>query len=110
MREGLGEAQGSSDELSSRPGFLCIVVCGSERGGKLPEKKLHNLLQAPFDDLAAEPSYYITRVQTFVEVRVLAQDRGFVVTMADGSEYRVTIAASWGVGADAWASEGPQPF
>ncbi len=82
MREGLGEAQDSSDELGSRLGFLCIVVWGSERGGKLPEKKLQNLLQAIFDDLAAEPSYYITRVQTFEEARVLTEDRGFVVTMA----------------------------
>ena len=41
------------------------------------------------DDLAAEPSYYITRVQTFEEARVLAEDRGLVVTMFDGSEYQV---------------------
>ncbi len=55
----------------------------------MPEKKLQNLLQAIFDDLAAEPSYYITRVQTFEEARVLTEDRGLVVTMADGSEIKL---------------------
>ena len=53
----------------------------------------------------------MTRVQTFEEARVLTEDRGLVVTMSDGSEYQVTIAASWGVGADAWGPlRGLSPF
>jgi hypothetical protein len=78
-------------------------VRGNERGGKLPEKKFQDLLQAILrDDLAAEPSYYITRVQTFEEAGVATEDGGLVVTVSDGSEYQVTIAESRGTEAGAW--------
>jgi hypothetical protein len=76
---------------------------GSERGGKVPEKKFQDLLQAILrDDLAAEPSYYIARVQTFEEAGVAAKDRGLVITMSDGSEYQVTISESRGTETGAW--------
>ena len=69
----------------------------SERGGTLPEKKLQDLLQAILrDDLEVEPSYYIAKVRTFEEAGVPTEKRGLVVTMSDGSEYRVTIAKSQG--------------
>jgi hypothetical protein len=69
----------------------------------LPEKKFQDLLQAILrDDLAAEPSYYITRVQTFEEAGVPAKDRGLVITMSDGSVYRVTISESRGTETGAW--------
>jgi hypothetical protein len=70
-------------------------VRGSERGGQVPEKKLQHLLQAILrDDLAVEPPYYITSVRTFEEAGVPSEDRGLVVTMADGSEYQITIVRS----------------
>ena len=76
---------------------------GNERGVKLPEKKFQDLLQAILrDDLAAEPLYYITRVQTFEEAGVPTEDAGLVVTMSNGSEYQVTIAESRGSEAGAW--------
>ena len=59
----------------------------------MPEKKFQDLLQAILrDDLEAEPSYYIIKVQTFTEAGVPTEDRGLVVTVSDGSEYQVTIA------------------
>jgi hypothetical protein len=70
-------------------------VWGSERGGKLPEKKLQDLLQAILrDDLEVEPPYYITSVRTFDEAGVPSEDRGLVVTMTDGSEFQITIVRS----------------
>ena len=61
----------------------------------MPEKKLQDLLQAMLrDDLEVEPSYYITSVQTFEEAGVPGEDRGLVVTMADGSEFQITIVRS----------------
>ena len=96
MRRGLGGDWGPrADELGSSRPFLCILVWGSERGGKLPEKKLQDLLQAILrDDLEVEPSYYIAKVRTFEETGVLTKKKGLVVTMSDGSEYQVTIAKS----------------
>ena len=96
MRQGLGGDRGPRvDKLGSRPTFLCILVRGSERGGQVPEKKLQHLLQAILrDDLAVEPPYYITSVRTFEEAGVPSEDRGLVVTMADGSEYQITIVRS----------------
>jgi hypothetical protein len=96
VRKGLGGDQDPrADELGSRPTFLCILVRGSERGGQVPEKKLQHLLQAILrDDLAVEPPYYITSVRTFEEAGVPSEDRGLVVTMADGSEYQITIVRS----------------
>ena len=71
----------------------------------MPEKKLQDLLQAILrDDLEVEPSYYIAKVRTFEEAGVPIEDRGLVVTMADGSEYQITIVESRGTGADAWGS------
>jgi hypothetical protein len=70
-------------------------LCGSERGGELPEKRFQDLLQAILrDDLEVEPRYYITSVRTFEEAGVPTEDRGLVVKMSDGSEYRVTIVKS----------------
>ena len=61
----------------------------------MTERKFEKLLQAILrDDLAAEPSYYVRRVQTFEEAGVPIEDRGLVVTMADGSEYQITIVES----------------
>ncbi len=58
----------------------------------MPEKKFQDLLQAILrDDLKAEPEYYITSVQTFEEAGVPTDDRGLLVKMSDGSEYRITI-------------------
>lgn len=69
----------------------------------MPEKKFQDLLQAILrDDLAAEPSYYIARVQTFEEAGLPTKDRGLMITMSDGSEYQVTIAESRGTKAGAW--------
>jgi hypothetical protein len=57
--------------MGSSPIFLCILVGCSERGGKLPAKKLQDLLQAILrDDLDVEPSYYIAKVRTFQEAGV----------------------------------------
>ena len=68
----------------------------------MPEK-FQDLLQTILrDDLEAEPSYYITKVQTFTEAGVPTEDRGLVVTVSDGSEYQVTIAESRGTEAGAW--------
>jgi hypothetical protein len=47
-----------------------------------------------YDDLAVEPPYYITSVRTFAEAGVPSEDRGLVVTMADGSEYQIMIVRS----------------
>ena len=61
----------------------------------MPEKKLQDLLQTILrDDLEVEPPYYIASVRTFEEAGVLSEDRGLVVTMADGSEFRITIVRS----------------
>jgi hypothetical protein len=61
----------------------------------VPEKKLQHLLQAILrDDLAVESPYYITSVRTFEEAGVPSEDRGLVVTMADGSEYQIMIVRS----------------
>jgi len=61
----------------------------------LPEKKLQDLLQTILcDDLEVEPRYYITSVRTFEEAGVPGEDRGLVITMADGSEFRITIVRS----------------
>ena len=61
----------------------------------MPEKKLQDLLQTILrDDLEVEPRYYITSVRTFEEAGVPAEDRGLLVTMSDGSEYRITIVKS----------------
>ncbi len=61
----------------------------------MPEKKLQDLLQAMLrDDLEVEPPYYITSVQTFEQAGVPSEDRGLVVTMADGSEFQITIVKS----------------
>ncbi len=61
----------------------------------MPEKRFQDLLQAILrDDLEVEPRYYVTSVQTFEEAGVPTEDRGLVVTMSDGSEYRVTIVKS----------------
>ena len=69
----------------------------------MPEKKFQDLLQAILrDDLEAEPSYYITRVQTFAEAGVPTENRGLVVRMSDGSEYQVTIAENRETEASAW--------
>ncbi len=69
----------------------------------MPEKRFQDLLEAILrDDLAAEPSYYIVRVQTFEEAGVPIEDRGLVVTMSDGSEYQVTISESRDTAANAW--------
>jgi hypothetical protein len=76
---------------------LCTLEEGRERGRKLPEKKLQDLLQAILrDDLEVEPSYYIAKVRTFEQAGVTTEERGLVVTMSDGSEYRVTIVKSQG--------------
>ena len=98
MRQGLGGDWGPrADELGSSPTFLCILMRGSERGGKLPEKQLQDLLQAILrDDLEVEPSYYIAKVRTFEEAGVPTEKKGLVVTMSNGSEYQVTIAKSQG--------------
>jgi hypothetical protein len=61
----------------------------------VPEKKLQDLLQTILrDDLEVEPRYYITSVRTFEETSVPTEDRGLLVTMSDGSEYRITIVKS----------------
>ncbi len=61
----------------------------------MPERRFQELLQAILrDDLEVEPRYYITSVRTFEEAGVPTEDRGLVVTMSDGSEYRVTIVKS----------------
>ena len=92
-----------ADERCSCSGFLYDRMRANERGVKLPEKKFQDLLQAILrDDLAAEPSYYITRVQTFEEAGVPTEDVGLVVTMSNGSEYQVTIAENRGSEAGAW--------
>ena len=71
----------------------------------MTERKFEKLLQAILrDDLAAEPSYYISRVQTFEEAGASTEDRGLVVRMDDGSEYRIAIVESRGTGADARGS------
>ena len=72
----------------------------------MPKRKFEKLLQAILrDDLAAEPSYYIRRVETLEEAGVATEeDRGLVVTMSDGSEYQIKIIASRDPGAEAWAS------
>jgi hypothetical protein len=71
---------------------------GRERGRKLPEKKFQDLLQAILrDDLEVEPSYYIAKGRTFEQAEVTTEERGLVVTMSDGSEYRVTIVKSQGM-------------
>jgi hypothetical protein len=70
-------------------------LCGSERGGELPEKRFQELLQAILrDDLEVEPRYYITSVRTFEEAGVPSEDKGLVVTMSDGSEFQITIVRS----------------
>ena len=72
-----------------------VSLCGSERGGGLPEKKFQDLLRTILrDDLEVEPQYYITGIRTFEEAGVPSEDRGLVVTMSDGSEYHITIRAS----------------
>ena len=71
----------------------------------MPERKFEKLLQVILrDDLAAEPSYYVSRVQTFEEAGVPTEDRGLVVTMVDGSEYRIAIVQGRGTGAEEWGS------
>jgi hypothetical protein len=63
----------------------------------LTERKFEKLLQAILRDvLAAEPSSYIRRVQTFEEAGVPIEDRGLEVTMAGDSEYQIPIAESRG--------------
>jgi hypothetical protein len=76
--------------------FWGILVGSGKRGGKVPEKKLQDLLQTILrDDLEVEPRYYITSVRTFEEAGVPTEDRrGLLVTMSDGSEYRITIVKS----------------
>jgi hypothetical protein len=70
-------------------------VGSGKRGGKVPEEKLQDLLQTILrDDLEVEPRYYITSVRTFEEAGVPTEDRGLLVTMSDGSEYRITIVKS----------------
>jgi hypothetical protein len=44
----------------------------------------------------------IIRVQIFEEAGVPTEDRGLVVTMADGSEYRIVIVESRETEANAW--------
>ncbi len=61
----------------------------------MPEKKLQDLLQTILrDDLEVEPRYYITSVRTFEEAGAPTEDRGLLVAMSDGSEYRITIVKS----------------
>lgn len=61
----------------------------------MPEKKFQDLLQTILrDDLEVEPRYYITSVRTFEEAGVPSEERGLVITMADGSEFRITIVRS----------------
>ncbi len=61
----------------------------------MPEKKFQDLIQTILrDDLEVEPSYYITSVRTFEEAGVPGEERGLVITMADGSEFRITIVRS----------------
>ena len=55
----------------------------------MPEKKLQDLLQTILrDDLKVEPRYYITSARTLEEAGVSTEDRGLLVTMSDGSEYK----------------------
>ncbi len=61
----------------------------------MPEKRFQDLLQTILrDDLEVEPRYYITSVRTFEEAGVPSEDKGLVVTMSDGSEFRITIVRS----------------
>ena len=65
----------------------------------MPEKKLQDLLQVILrDDLEVEPQYYITDVRTFEEAGVPSEERGLVVTMSDGSEFRITISRGRALG------------
>jgi hypothetical protein len=66
--------------------LLCVVVREEESCRRRSSRISYKL---SCDDLAAEASYYISSVQTFEEVTVLTEDRGLVVTMSHGSEYKL---------------------
>jgi len=76
-----------------------ILVWSGERRGKVPEKKLQDLLGAgSLSDLARRSGSgtagYITSVRTFEEAGAPTEDRGLPVALSNGYEYQITIVKS----------------
>lgn len=56
------------------------------------ENKVETMLSEMLQDGDAEPQ--VRRVRTFAEEGVLTDNAGLVLTMADGSEFQITIVQS----------------
>jgi hypothetical protein len=71
----------------------------------MDDRKLERILMELVEDIASDeelqasldlPTLANARARGFEEARVLTEDRGIVLTLADGSEFQITIVQSGG--------------
>jgi hypothetical protein len=71
----------------------------------MDDRKLERILMELVEDIAGDeelqasldlPALANARARSFEEARVLTDDRGIVLTLADGSEFQITITGGDG--------------